>query len=266
MQTEFPTTDIVQFSWYTVFNTGPECNGSLNYFHYTNSDNLAFILKEDCIDLRLSRADCFADKQEMLHIVPIFEDVLEELLQKGDIDIEFHRMIKSCISDAKLLIVDFRKFYVFCLSANGNSAYLKENYACRDGKDGVIIGIQGLALEDIQFTSEGNPVDGIDLYDVIYDSEELKNGFSRILKQLYNMRDRDTDLSLVTKRVINALCTYGLAYKPLPFVHEEETRMIVDISRLTLAKERFYQDDDRYLHILLPTESLYNIIKITKKR
>ena len=269
MRTDFPTTDIVEFSWYIVLCAGPEYVRRLGYFHYTNLDNLPFILKEDCLDLRLTRADCFMDKQEMLHIVPILEEVSKELLQKGAIDREFYSTIKKGIMKAKMLTEEFRKYYVFSFSANEDSSHLKEHYACKGGKDGVIIGIRALALEDMLFSKDINrnkAVYGMYIYDVIYNREELKNGFGETIKRLYEIGKKTEESLKAIERTVKALIKYGLIYKPASFAKEEETRLIVDMSSLTLPKEKFYQDDDRYLHILLPKKSLYNTVEITKKR
>lgn len=261
MWTSFPITNISEFSWYAVFNTGPEYGRELQYFHYTNLDNRKLILKDDCIDLRLTRADCFADKQEMLHVIPIIEDVCVELLDRGQIDREFYTTIKQSTINNQSILKEFRKFYVFCLSANGNSSYLKENYACKDGKNGVVIGIQETAFEDLQFYIDGEaekPVDGIYMYDVIYDKEELHDGFYRIIKTLYKLRYHGAANEKAIKKTLGALITYGLVYKPFAFDQEEETRLIVDLPKLTLAKDKYYQDDARYLHIKLPIEALYD--------
>lgn len=269
MRTKFPTTDIGEFSYFVVFNTGPECKRRLEYFHYTNLENLQYIMNDSCIDLRFTRADSFADEQEVWHIVPLFEDVCADLLGKGDIDIGFYNLVKSCISDTCECIKEFRKYFVFCLSANANSAYLKENYACRGGKDGAIIGIQALEFENLQFTMVGDrekPADGIYIRDVIYDRYELQNGFYEIVKQLYEMTSSNPESTKALKRTVNALITaYSLVYKPLPFAQEEETRVIVDLSRLTLPKDKYYQNDDHYLHILLPLDGLYQIERIRGK-
>ena len=269
MRTDFPTTDIVEYSWYIALCAGPEYIRRPRFFHYTNLDNLSFILKEDCLDLRLTRADCFMDKQEMLHIVPILEEVSEELLQKGDIDGDFYGIINEDILKAKMLTEEFRKYYVFSFSANEASSHLKEHYACKDGKDGVIIGVRALALEDMLFTKDINTnkvICGMHIYDVFYNREELKNGFCETIKLLYGISEKTEESDKAIKRTVNALIQYSLVYKPASFAHEEETRLIVDMSSLTLSKEKFYQDDDRYLHILLPKESLYNTVEITKKR
>lgn len=261
MQTSFPTTDIDEYSWYTVFNTGPECRQNPQYFHYTNLDNRKLILRDDCIDLRFTRADCFADEQEMMHIVQIIEDVCTELLERGCIDRAFYTTIKQSIVNAKTFLIEFRKFYVFCLSTNGNSLHMKENYACKGGKDGVIIGIQGLALEDLQFYTNGEAdktVDGINMYDVIYDKDEIYDGFCKIIKTMYKLARQDAESKKATERTIYALITYGLAYKPPAFEKEEETRIIVDASKLSLPTNRYYQNDKRYLHIKLPIGALYN--------
>lgn len=260
MRTSFPTTDIAEFSWHTAFNTGPEHERRLQYFHYTNLDNLKFILTDDGIDLRLTRADCFADKWEMLHSVPILEDVCAELLETDCIDRAFYTMLKQSVTDARIFLEEFRKFYVFCLSTNGNSLYLKEYYACKDGKNGAIIGIQETAFEDLQFYADGEEeksVDGIYMYDVIYDPKELHDGFCKIIRTLYELRNKDAESKKAVQRAINALIMYGLVYKPPVFKKEEETRIIVDISKLTLPQNKYFQDNKRYLHIKLSKDALY---------
>ena len=265
MQTEYPTTDITEFSFYAVFNIGPEYNSRPQYFHYTNLDNIGFILKDDHIDLRLTRADYLADTAEMRHIIPVVEDACTDLLQQGAIDREFCHRIKVCLSGSEPFIEEFRKYYVFCMSANGDATYLKENYACKGGKDGAIIGIQGLAFEDIQFAKDGEkekPVFGINIYDVIYSGEKLKKDFCKIFMQLYEMNDGNAESREAIERVVKTMITYALVYKSSIFSKEEETRVVIDIARLTLPEEKYYQDDNRYLHILLPKNSLCEMKKI----
>lgn len=265
MQTEFPTKDLEEYSWFTVFGTGPSCERKSEYYHYTNWSNLKFIRKDDCIDLRFTRADCFEDKEENKHIIPVLDEVCKDLLKKDCIDKVFYDSIRRYISDNESLINEFRKYYVFCFSANGDSAFLKGNYACRGGKDGVIIGMQGMALEDIRFCideEKEKSVDGIYLYDVIYNRSELHDGFSRIIQHLYEMRNQNAENLKAIKRTLTALMIYGLVYKSPSFAQEEESRMIVDLSKLTLPKDKYYLEDDQYLHIKLPKESLFNVIEV----
>lgn len=263
----FPTEDIEEYSWYAFFNLGPERDKRLEYYHYTNSENLKHIVKEDHVDFRLTRADKFSDTQEMQHIIPIFEEVCEELLLGGKIDKTFYYTVKTCISDVRTWAEEFRKYYVFCLSANGTSSHLKERYACRDGKAGTIIGIQGLALEEVRIALHGDEeraAPKIYFFDVIYNREEMKAIFSSTIKRICELSDGSKNSNNAIARTVNALALYSLVYKPPSYAEEEETRLIVDLPRLTLPRERFYQDDDGFWHILLPKESVYGIVEIKK--
>lgn len=261
MRTDFPADNLDEYGYYVIFNLGNEYSEKSNLFHYTNLKNRRLIVKKDHIDLRLTRADCFEDKNEIKHIVAVMKDACEECLNGRIIDKTFYRALMNAVLKADPIIQKYRKFYVFCASSNENSEYMKLNYAHRGGNKGIIIGLRSVEIGDMLRPKPRNktkPITGIDLYDVIYDKREIKKGFSKIIRNLYQMRNQDTkEYDTCQRIIVGLIAIYSLAYKDPAFSQEEEIRLIVNLSELSHEVDS-YQDDPEHLHIKLSKAALYD--------
>ena len=267
MRTAYPTNNLEEYFWYVLLGSGPDFEHRPQLYHYTKLENKPLILKNDCIHLRLTRADSFADTQEIQHIVMVMEDACTNCLHNGVIDEVFYDVINHAIASTEAILSEYRKYYIFCTSSNGDSAYLKEYYACRGNDEGLIIGFQQLAFQDYQWIVEKDREqleDGIYLYDVIYNKAELQNAFSVVIETLYQMRDQDTrELPTIQKTIHTLVTMYSLAYKDPEFSDEEETRLIVDASKLP-PKDEIKNTDDRYYYLDLPHWALYALYKVSR--
>lgn len=217
------------------------------------------MMREEKIDLRLTRADHFADKDEGRHICKLFKSACDEAVNNGIIDDNYKEVLCSAI-EAYLTNCDIVKnYYVFCFSKSESNQYLIDNYAKREQSAGIIIGLQALPIEDLLFNEATNY--GVDLIDVLYDDISLKEYMILLIEKLYELRLQDNAFLDLTKSIVmNQLLIYGLAYKAKEYAAEEETRLIVDCTRIGMQSSPFSLDpDEKYLHLSLPLSAKYNL-------
>lgn len=155
-----------------------------------------------------------------------------------------------------------RACYVFCLSKNEESQYLIENYAKKNGGQGLKIGLQAYEIEGLPLDktlAKNGETNGIQIYDVIYDPDHLNNYMMRLIKKAYLLREQDNKNYDLTKKIFyNQLAIYGLVYKSPEYQMEEETRIVVDGRNTILDKPPFHvEEDGGRLHLTMPKSALY---------
>lgn len=229
-------------------------------FHYTAAENANKIIHPRFIDFRLTRADCFADKNEGKHIVSVFLQACGECFQKGVIDRQYYNILISAAGKYRPVCAER---YVLCFSKKENSRYLIENYACCQGKrEGICVGVHAINVEDLEFELPMN------LYDVVYDDKVLLRQMQILIMQMYQLRSQDRSGFLITESiVIMQLLIYGLVYKHPDYSNEEETRLLLNLSEADtdlncIRKDQ--TDPEHYVHLLLPKTSLYHLFRYDK--
>ena len=265
LRMDFMTVDDLQeLLYYSIFFTDAEYSAVLSLFHYTSRANMCHIIKESHIDLRLTRADCFADVNEGQHIIKVFRNAVNACVACQKIDQTFAKALLSVISDFFELRKELRDYYVFCFSKNDCNTYLEKHYACRDNKDGVVIGFQALAVESLGELEFQNHCP-IELIDVLYDEQKLSSYLQGLFSRVYQLRVQDDEqFSLCKKIAVNQLAIYSLAYKSSKFQNEEETRLIVDFGHVDLQSCQIVPDsNDKYIHVLLKPTSIYCVREVT---
>ena len=236
----------------------------LELYHYTNSENQKYIVKDDCIDLRFTRADKFAsDPNEGKHAIILFRKACNKAVQEHKISAEFGEIIISAINDFNPMCQEYRNQYVFCFSKNHRNKKLIDEYAHKNNKSGVIIGIQSINIVDMVNDKEN--IMAFQLIDVRYGEESLLENICNLFVRMYELKDQDDDnYSKVRSIIINLLCIYCLACKDANFKDEEETRMIINYDKVkpNCKYVSIGPNDEIYLHCLISKKCLYHIEEI----
>mgnify|MGYP001624275186 CR=1 FL=1 len=277
MRCDFQTNSLEELIYYSVlFTDGDYDRNALNLFHYTAAENEDKIIKGDCLKLRFTRADQFQDKNEGRHVISVLRELLKECKNYSQIDEDFYLNTLSIIQDSEDISNELRNLYVFCFSKNGNSDFLRRNYACKGNTtNGIMIGITALSLEDL---SDGNAetekkwytrtAAPIFIKDVLYNQEDLKEYIKCLLLTVYELRNQDDDQHRSLRKIVRGLLySYGLVYKNTEYRNEEETRIIVDTSEIDFCIDIFSKDRDestneRYIYLNLPKNALYCVKKV----
>ena len=119
-------------------------NSILTLFHYTKEETSKQIVRNDSIVLRFTEGKCFSDKNEGILIFEPYRFICNKLWNYGKFNKAFYDLLCGITNEDIRSLSEQR--WIFCFSNNGNSKYLKERYAPRDGK---IIGIHFLDLHGI---------------------------------------------------------------------------------------------------------------------
>ena len=251
--------DLEELFWWSSLFTDGDYKQALCLFHYTNASNLKKIIKKDCVDLRLTRADVFEDFEEGKHITSVFRSAVNQCLINKQIDYDFSQVLLSTIDDLTPMCEALRKSYVFCFSKQESNKYLIDNYACKNGNPGLIVGFKALTIEYLVGTRWCDEYP-IHLLDVLYDTEKLSNNLQCLIAQAYQLKAQDNaQLTLIKKIAINQLAAYSMIYKSPQYQRENETRLIVDFKKVDpQSKAIFLDSNPKYIHILLKKTSLYN--------
>jgi len=236
----------------------------LELYHYTNSKNQKYIIKDDCIDLRFTRADRFdSDPNEGKHVMILFRKACIKAVQEQKISAELGEIIISAINDFNPICKEYRNQYVFCFSKNHRNKKLIDEYAHKNNKSGVIIGFQSINIEDMVNDKEN--MMAFQLIDVRYGEESLLENICSLFVRMYELKDEDDEkYSEIRSIIINQLCIYCLACKDANFKDEEETRMIINYDKVKQNCKYACIDpnNEKYLHCLIGKKCLYNVEEI----
>lgn len=257
MRCDFSTNDLQELYYYSVLFTDVEIEPCLELFHYTGIDSIDKIVRENYLDLRLTRADLFDDKNEGKHIIRVLKNAIRE----SHTSPQFQDILCGFVDDNSEICNEKEKCYVLCFSKNGNSEYLIGNYAYKRTKTGEVIGIQKIAIDDVELCEENIGIH-VSVFDVLYSENRLKQYIVRLIDQAYKLRAQDDDNQIWLKRIIKGmLWSYSLVYKSEDFQNEEETRMVVRVENPNWTSPFFAKDTEtpeNYLHLKLPMTALYD--------
>ncbi len=248
----YKNNDIEELLWYAAIITEAKFDSCPSLFHYTSREVADKILAENKISLKFSKAKDFEDSKEGKHIEKILREICDELFCLEEKKLLFYKAIFEAI-ESNEEVSDLKESYVFCFSKEENNPYLKENYACRTGRNGTIVGIQTLALEDICYDHSSNLVF---LYDVIYDRDKIKEPIKHAIKKAFELRRQDDIDFSTTKKIIHSIIrNYGLVYKGMEFSEEKESRMVIYADHIDENDVLKKHGNDLFL--TLPENALY---------
>ena len=256
--------DLKELFWYSILSTDNEYASVLCLNHYTNAENKSHIVKDDFLDIRLTRADNFLDKDEGEHIINVFRYTIKKCVRCKKIDSAYSSALLSVINDYQLIVNKLKEKYIFCFSKNCYNTYLRENYACKNGKNGIIIEFNALDIEMLDEIKCNGKLQ-ISLVDVLYDKIKLSKYMEELICRMYHLRSQDDeDLTIAKKIAYRQLIIYSLAYKKSEYALEEETRLIVSCSDDVESDRIYFDSDKNYLHILLDKTALYHVTEVTQ--
>lgn len=196
-------------------------------FHYTKNEAIKKIVKDDCLDLRFSRAEDFLDKNEGLAILEPYYHAIGHLFDIGVIDEKFYKIAKEI--SARNIPESQRRPWILCMSANGNSDFMKERYAPYNG---WIISIDPAALADVQRKIPSDVID-FRVIQASYSFSSMKEKLEGDIVNIYDFynRNREDDVTDKVKNLImQELLYYNFCYKSSSFSREEEIRIICTLS------------------------------------
>ena len=111
----FHTEDLQQLAFYIAFDPDMKYKPVPNLFHYTTNKILQnSILRKDCIDFLLTRADAFDDKQEGKYIVSCFKEVCCDCYNVGEISSGFCDLLCTESKEFSETCERLRNQYVLC--------------------------------------------------------------------------------------------------------------------------------------------------------
>lgn len=278
MKNNFDSQFLRTLIWEAINEINPSKEEYPVLFHYTPLENKNKIIMKEKIDLRFTRADCFQDKKEVLHSVELMKKALSSLFNQNKIDKAYFQVMKDYLDighDVKEIVGELRSKYVFCFSKNGNSDYLKNNYACANDLKGVKISFDvfqlGEFLHDDEIEGEKDNFPYPEMFEVEYNEEEVMAYLQAFLLKMYQLRDQDDEKRSISKTIIReVISVLGLVYKDgKQFHQEEETRIILDKAILNYKEHsNFYsvymEQNKKYIHVLMNPIVLQEYDEVTK--
>lgn len=277
MKKSFDAISLENLVWEALNEINPSKEDYLDLFHYTPLENKNKIITKEKIDFRFTRADCFQDTKEVLHAVELMKKALSSLFNQNKIDKAYFQVMKEYLDishDVKEIVGELRSKYVFCFSKNGNSEYLKNNYACANDSKGVKISFDvfqlGEFLHDDEIEGEKDNFPYPEMFEVEYNEEEVMAYLQAFLLKMYQLRNQDDEKRSISKIIIReVISVLGLVYKDgKQFHQEEETIIILDKAILNYKEHsNFYsiymEQNKKYIHVLMNSSVLQECEEVT---
>ena len=222
----------------TVPSTSP-----LALYHYTNDEAKQKIVSEEThtVKFRFTRASQFTDKNECTYIIEPYVHACGCLYNSGAISKEFYFFLKSIKADC--LNPGQKDPWIICFTTEGNSQFMKEKYAPRDGWIIELLKQPFESLESNFSSSDTMHPNYIFLAEVEYSYIKIKNIIQEMLSHLYScyqnyFNDDEEDEKEIKKKkkdiakaiVIQFLSMYSLFYKSDSYKDEKEIRLICNIN------------------------------------
>lgn len=278
--------DVVLYSTFFCEELGTEDpNSTLALYHYTNWEvYTSFIRKfHGELEIRLTNITAFDDKKEGYHIFPVLYGIFLEAYKDQLIDRDFCCQLLQELCDCNKQKNQLRKWYVLSLSDESDCPYLKENYACKKGNPGVILGLQTHCLVDTASQNSGFFPDCAEkrafkddfpiafLRDVLYDECLIKDFIHNAIGCIYTFRNQIGTSHFSLQHFVQTLVdAYRLYFKDSHFDKEKETRLIVDGNTVqnypdVYSFSSYYtpqpaqNEQKSYLHLYLNDCSLYHV-------
>lgn len=233
-------------------------------YHYTSTEGILGILREDGISLWFSQYDSLNDMTEGTHVVSVYQEVCDDLVKNGQIEDRFYRAIYDIKPMDKEMflyskeylpagqcsteVVDRCKFeeiqkYVCCFSKNRDSLPMWNYYTKGDRYEGYNIGVclwrtQHSGVQD--YYGKGY---SLDFFTVIYSDEYKRKILRDKIEEIHTFYTDDmgeNDLSRIRDALKSYLKNLSLKFKQQCFEHEQEVRAILTISKESpLYKDKF---------------------------
>ena len=261
-------------------------NHTLTLYHYTNQETYERYIyhpEKNQLELRLTNITMFLDDKEGYHIFPLLYKLFAECKNDGTIDSAFHRKLAQELMICENQFRQLGRWYVLSFSRESNCQYLKENYACKNGRSGIILGLQTNCLVDTASQNPGfspacaekrtfkDDFPTAFLRDVLYDECLIKDFIHNAIGSIYTFRNQIGTSHFSLQHFVQTLVdAYRLYFKDSHFDKEKETRLIVDGNTVqnypdVYSFSSYYtphpaQDEQKsYLYLYLNDCSLYHV-------
>lgn len=252
--------NLEQFKIFTAIpaNSMPnEYNG--NVFHYTSSSGFRSILFGDRLDTSLwaSRYDCLNDTSEGKVAEEILKEVSLELFEKKVIEKELYDLYCSIKPSRTLLLFldiegDLKSTrtecsrYICSFSKNDDSLSMWNYYSKGNRYEGFNIGFNTNALKSTLTNYFTGIKANFHIYPVIYEKAEQKDLVEKLLLSLKDFYSEE-NIPRIRAIISTQLNSWGLLFKKDYFKHEEEVRIIVDVSKYDWEHRVRYRENYGYI-------------------
>ena len=211
-------------------------------YHYTNEVNVNKIIRDDYIWIKLTHIKDFKDKLEGRIISQYYNSAIDELVRDDTISTGDASTLRGLFHYKKPLFIErhllddgkelqralfcVRYVYVFCLSADGDSNYMKKKYTKGESKNGACIEFSGTRLNSI--FRKNDDQSRYDFFKIIY-GNDIKTYLTYFLERIIECTGGvDTeDFKKFAPEIINReLTKLEISTKEEKYRQENEIRFV----------------------------------------
>ena len=246
-------------------------------YHYTSIDNIPKIIRGKKVCLRMTREDCFEDKQEGKLITEFYQIALERLYAAGKIDIAQYAYLKNVKmpTDDRALYKDEDgqmihgktsgvDYYVSCFSLNREDPYMYNAYISRPDKKGCCIGFHPKCWEtEERLAGWYNDGCRLEALRVLYGEDAIHCIEDLLIRLLgleeLSMQDIETRIASI---ISDKLKRMRLCIKADKYKKENEARLVLRVPQsIPVALQHYvYNEGQRhYAEIELPSASIWHL-------
>lgn len=245
-------------------------------FHYTSSSALNSILldNKDYVKLWASRYDCLNDYSEGTVAVDVLLEVCNDLLREGIINNYLYNLFVKVKPAHTVLFLNIKendirpsrdKYNRFiCSFSKTKDALAMWNYYSKGNKyEGFNIGFNSFSLKSSLKNEYKSKCINFHIYPVIYEREEQKKLIKKTVLKLTENYSEDQESS-IRYILSNRLLEWGSIFKHECFKHEEEVRIIIDVSVKEITQEIKYRTYSGlivpYIEVYLQKTDVFNVM------
>ncbi len=231
-------------------------------YHYTSAEAFLSIIENKT--LRFTDFRYLNDKSEGIYFVktlldflvdnkgkyPIFEEVVNELLKENDFD-KIRRLEVTSVKYAEVLGMPYKpsRKFVFCMCEEGDMLNMWNYYVNNSSYQGYSIGFKAEQLINGVNALDNPMADGISIYygNVIYNKNEQYKVIANYAEKLQNAIKRSSSEGKGAERMAYLIAqlkvrsyidSKGIFYKHHKFKQEKEFRIVIEVSKDTILKNK----------------------------
>lgn len=214
-------------------------------YHYTSPSGVNSILFGDSNNITFwaSRYDCLNDVSEGTIAQAIYREVCETMKQKTEITNDMYNVIADIVPDRTTLFMYKESGkngitrqecdrFVCSYSKNYDSLSMWNYYSKGSKYEGYNIGLFSTSIKDSLVKEYDDKEIAVHICSVVYKKEEQVEMIRKLILKLQELYSEDQKSS-IRYIISNKLTEWSLIFKSEYFQHEEEVRIIVDVSKKT---------------------------------
>ena len=221
---------------------------SIPLFHYTTPEGFMGIIKNSNVTMWFSRFDVLNDISEGQEINRIFNLVCNRLIQSHNICDDFKELVLSIkIPNYRLFSiprpqkdeVSIKKLectpYICSFSQDDDSLAMWNSYVKDKKYNGYCLEFSSDIFKkqiDYKFGNTNLPCGNIEIYRIIYNTEEKFNILWQKVEKCYNFYTGGISTPKIKSFLQNTLETFSLSFKNDAFKHENEIRVVMYVPKL----------------------------------